>query len=104
MGHSVSIGAEGNTKKTYRVSIGTTGHVLIGGKVVIGDNVNIDSGNDSDYGVESGIALGTGDVEGRGIIKIGQNVRIPNNLKFSISDNILTITDRTNTWKLTAES
>lgn len=104
MGHSVSIGAEDNTKDSYRVSIGTTGHVLIGGKVVIGNNVNIDSGNDSDYGIDYGIELGTGDVEGRGIIKIGQNVRIPNNLKFSISDNILTITNGTKTWKLTAEA
>lgn len=37
-------------------------------------------------------------------IVIGKNVSIPNNLKFSIADNILTITDGTNTWKLTAEA
>lgn len=35
---------------------------------------------------------------------IGKNVTIPDNLSFSIADNILTITDGTNTWKLTAES
>lgn len=37
-------------------------------------------------------------------VKIGQNVRIASDLKFSIADNILTITDGSNTWKLTAES
>lgn len=36
-------------------------------------------------------------------VNIGENVNIPNNLSFSITDNILTITDGTNTWKLTAE-
>lgn len=36
--------------------------------------------------------------------KIGNNVTIPDKLKFSIADNILTITDGTNIWKLTAES
>lgn len=35
---------------------------------------------------------------------IGHDVTIPDNLKFSIADNILTITDGTNTWKLTAEA
>ena len=35
---------------------------------------------------------------------IGKNVTIPDNLSFSIADNILTITDGTKTWKLTAES
>ena len=35
---------------------------------------------------------------------IGSEVAIPDNLKFSIADNILTITDGTNTWKLTAEA
>jgi acetyltransferase-like isoleucine patch superfamily enzyme len=34
---------------------------------------------------------------------IGKNVTIPDNLSFSIADNILTITDGTNTWKLTSE-
>ena len=36
-------------------------------------------------------------------VTIGKNVSIPDNLSFSIADNILTITDGTNTWKLTAE-
>ncbi len=41
--------------------------------------------------------------EGQPSITIGKNVTIPDNLSFSIADNILTITDGTNTWKLTAE-
>lgn len=45
-----------------------------------------------------------GSYEGIGGVKIGRNVVIPDNLSFSIADNILTITDGTNTWKLTAES
>lgn len=77
-------------------------NVNIGNAANIDDKINVNIGNDSDYSIEYGIALGTGDAIG-GIIKIGQNVRIPNNLKFSISDNILTITNGTNTWKLTAE-
>lgn len=35
---------------------------------------------------------------------IGSNVTIADNLKFSIANNILTITDGTNTWNLTAEA
>lgn len=37
-------------------------------------------------------------------VTIGKNVSIHDNLSFSIADNILTITDGNNTWKLTAEA
>lgn len=106
----VSVGGKWNGKSTFVIEniASDTGNITIGSGtnlgswVKIGDSVRINSVSDGDYDIEYGIALGTNYVE-EGIIKIGQNVRIPNNLQFSTDDNILTITDGDNTWKLTAE-
>lgn len=73
------------------INIGTNTH--IGNNNVLGENVRL--GDWSEIGIYAGLGPRT---------KIGGDVAIPANLKFSIDNTSLTITNGTKTWKLTAEA
>lgn len=108
----------GCTDTSYEGLSKRIGGVKIGCNVVIPDNlsfsitdnqltikddkqINIQFGGEG-LGSLDCIEIGEGSALGKSS-RIGRNVSISDNLKFSIADNILTITDGTKTWKLTAE-